>query len=145
VAAGQLNEVAFFDIYPNDDSAAFNAAWSNYPYFASGVVVVSGIEQGLFVLRPNLVDSSLHVGDLDGRGALRADRWVVRLFITVYDSSENPVANAEVSGDWSARVRGPNVCTTDAIGQCAISGGMRNSTLSVSFSIPGITDGTLTI
>jgi len=51
VAAGQLNEVAFFDIYPADDNAEFNAARSNYPYFASGVVVVSGIEQGLFVLR----------------------------------------------------------------------------------------------
>jgi choice-of-anchor B domain-containing protein len=54
VAAGQLTEVAFFDIYPADDNAEFNAAWSNYPYFASGVVVVSGIEQGLYVLRPNL-------------------------------------------------------------------------------------------
>ena len=28
--------------------------WSVYPYFPSGNVVVSGIEQGLFVLRPNL-------------------------------------------------------------------------------------------
>ena len=54
VAVGQLNEVAFFDIYPADDNAEFNAARSNYPYFASGVVVVSGIEQGLFVLRLNL-------------------------------------------------------------------------------------------
>ena len=36
----------------------FNGAWSNYPFFASGtVVIVSGIEQGLFVLRPILVSS----------------------------------------------------------------------------------------
>jgi len=49
-----LREVAYFDIYPSNDSAQFNGAWSTYPYFPSGNVVVSGIEQGLFVLRPNL-------------------------------------------------------------------------------------------
>lgn len=49
-----LNEVAFFDIYPLDDAAAFNGAWGNYPFFPSGTVIVSGIEQGLVVLTPNL-------------------------------------------------------------------------------------------
>ena len=57
IAAGTLREVGFFDIYPADDLPSFNGAWSNYPFFASGVVVVSGIEQGLFVLRPILVSS----------------------------------------------------------------------------------------
>ena len=47
-------EVAFFDIMPGSDIAGFNGAWSNYPFFESGVVVVNGIEQGLFVLQPNL-------------------------------------------------------------------------------------------
>ncbi len=54
VANGNLTEVAHFDIYPSSDSASFNGAWSVYPYFPSGNVVVSGIEQGLFVLRPVL-------------------------------------------------------------------------------------------
>jgi choice-of-anchor B domain-containing protein len=47
-------EVAFFDIYPPDDAAEFNGNWGNYPFFASGNVVVSGIEEGLFVVRPTL-------------------------------------------------------------------------------------------
>ncbi|MGH3738208.1 MAG: choice-of-anchor B family protein [Micromonosporaceae bacterium] len=54
VGNAQLTEAAYFDIYPSSNSASFNGAWSNYPYFASGNVIVSGIEQGLFVLRPNL-------------------------------------------------------------------------------------------
>lgn len=53
-ATTTLSEVGYFDIYPADDAPEFNGAWSNYPFFASGVVVVSGIEQGLFVLRPTL-------------------------------------------------------------------------------------------
>lgn len=54
VATAQLSEAAYFDIYPADSNASFNGAWSTYPYFPSGNVVVSGIEQGLFVLKPQL-------------------------------------------------------------------------------------------
>ncbi|HFE45923.1 MAG TPA: choice-of-anchor B family protein, partial [Nannocystis exedens] len=32
-------------------AATFNGAWGNYPYFESGIIVVSDIERGLFVLR----------------------------------------------------------------------------------------------
>ena len=54
IANGNLSEEAFFDIYPGSDSPGFNGSWSNYPFFDSGIVLVSGIEQGLFILRPNL-------------------------------------------------------------------------------------------
>lgn len=54
IANGNLSEAGYFDIYPSSDSANFNGAWSVYPFFASGNVVVSGIEQGLYILRPNL-------------------------------------------------------------------------------------------
>ena len=54
IASGTLSEVASFDVYPGSNSAQFNGSWSNYPYFASGVVAVSHIEVGLFLLRPSL-------------------------------------------------------------------------------------------
>lgn len=54
VGAASMNEVAYFDVYPTGDEAAFNGAWSNYPFFPSGIVLVGGIEQGLFVLRPTI-------------------------------------------------------------------------------------------
>jgi len=50
--AGNLSEIAFFDVYPADDASLFNGTWANYPFFASGTVIASGMEQGLFVLRP---------------------------------------------------------------------------------------------
>jgi len=53
-ATANLSEVAFFDVYPVDDKPLFNGTWSNYPFFASGTVIASGIEQGLFVLRPQV-------------------------------------------------------------------------------------------
>jgi choice-of-anchor B domain-containing protein len=54
IARGRLEPVAFFDVYPPDDAPSFNGAWSAYPFFPSGVVAVSGIEQGLFILEPEL-------------------------------------------------------------------------------------------
>ena len=61
VANGNLTEVGFFDVYPASNSAAFNGTWSNFPYFASGVVAVSHIEDGLFLLQPNISNFHLTV------------------------------------------------------------------------------------
>lgn len=47
-------EVAFFDTYTPNDGFSFSGAWSNYPFFDSGVVIVSSIGEGLFVLQPNV-------------------------------------------------------------------------------------------
>ena len=55
VADGRLNPAGFFDIYPLDNARQFNGAWSVYPFFPSGVVAVSGVEQGLFLLDPAAV------------------------------------------------------------------------------------------
>jgi len=50
IANGTLEEVAYFDLYPSSDAAQFNGTWSNYPYFPSGVIAVSHIEEGLYLL-----------------------------------------------------------------------------------------------
>ena len=65
-------EIAFFDTYPEDDGRdnrpqassfqrsggpeahqdqTFQGAWSNYPFFESGTIIVSDINRGLFVLK----------------------------------------------------------------------------------------------
>lgn len=54
LANASLTEVAFFDTYPANDFRIFDGAWSNYPFFESGVVIVSDISNGLFILRPDI-------------------------------------------------------------------------------------------
>ncbi len=58
VAQGRLTERGFFDVYPVDDGTTFAGTWGNYPYFDSGTVVVTGIEEGLFVLKPRVKSSA---------------------------------------------------------------------------------------
>jgi choice-of-anchor B domain-containing protein len=48
-----LSLAAYFDVFPSRTTAEFNGAWSVYPYFKSGTVVISSIDYGLFVVRPN--------------------------------------------------------------------------------------------
>ena len=45
-------EVAYFDTAPfHPNGRGFNGAWNVYPFFKSGTIIVSSIEQGLFVLK----------------------------------------------------------------------------------------------
>jgi choice-of-anchor B domain-containing protein len=47
----RLDPVAFFDTYPAHTDPTFDGTWSNYPYFESGTIPVSGIGEGLFLVR----------------------------------------------------------------------------------------------
>lgn len=68
IEKGKLVEVGYFDTFPDSDSNDFNGAWSNYPFFDSGIVIISDIEQGLFVVKPDLEDVTLPDDDDDDDG-----------------------------------------------------------------------------
>lgn len=51
LGSNTLTEVGFFDTFPASNGASFNGAWSVYPYFPSGNVIVSDINNGFFVIR----------------------------------------------------------------------------------------------
>tara|TARA_R110000868_G_scaffold259361_12_gene517487 strand:+ start:7488 stop:8861 length:1374 start_codon:yes stop_codon:yes gene_type:complete len=49
----ELTPVAYFDTQPASDGKFYIGTWSSYPFFKSGVIIVSDIEDGLFILRPD--------------------------------------------------------------------------------------------
>ena len=52
---GDINnprEVAFFDTVPGSDEQQFSGAWSVYPFFESGTIIVSSTGEGLFIVEP---------------------------------------------------------------------------------------------
>lgn len=51
VPQGRLQEVGYFDIVPENDDPVFSGAWGAYPFFRSGIILVPGMEQGLYILR----------------------------------------------------------------------------------------------
>jgi choice-of-anchor B domain-containing protein len=44
-------EVGMFDTAPYGDGPGFGGAWSNYPFFESGTIIVTSMQEGLFVVK----------------------------------------------------------------------------------------------
>jgi len=44
-------EVGFFDTFPDSNNPAYNGAWGVYPFLPSGLILVSDIQSGLYILR----------------------------------------------------------------------------------------------
>ncbi|MGP1346308.1 MAG: choice-of-anchor B family protein [Phycisphaerales bacterium] len=81
-------EIAFFDTFPNSDSASFNGLWSVYPYFPSGTVIGSDIERGLFVWSIETPPFSIEVYQADPPQLLSPDGATVLLTITPEDGQQ---------------------------------------------------------
>lgn len=47
-------EVLYFDTEPSLSTTDYLGSWSNYPYFESGIIAVTSMEQGVFFLRQSL-------------------------------------------------------------------------------------------
>ena len=50
-ASLDIEEYGFFDTYNTDNNISFNGAWSCYPYFESGSIIISDRQNGLFIVR----------------------------------------------------------------------------------------------
>lgn len=55
IADTLLKQVAYFDHYYVNNATSYDGQWMNYPYFASGVVPCTDIDNGLFLLEPNFI------------------------------------------------------------------------------------------
>jgi hypothetical protein len=64
VASSVLSEVAFFDLYPDNDNAQFSGTWSNYPYLPSGLVLATSMYDGMFIVKPTIITTSQDSWDL---------------------------------------------------------------------------------
>jgi choice-of-anchor B domain-containing protein len=122
LGAAPPHEVGFFDIYPQDDAPEFNAAWSVFPFFASGTVVVNGIEQGLFVLRPRRAAAGIPPGLSVSLVATGRPAFVNQELVyvaRVVNNGPNRAASATLTIQPPAGV--PIVAATSSYGACTIS------------------------
>lgn len=87
LAQAEMNEVAYFDTFPEPGSSSnFGGAWNVYPFFDNGMVMISDINRGVFIVKPKLRplsaiqnhhSGSWHNPEQDGHG----------LNITILDDS----------------------------------------------------------
>ena len=51
IESKQMSEVGYFDSYPQGEGSGFSGAWSVYPFHESRNIIISDIQNGLFVVK----------------------------------------------------------------------------------------------
>lgn len=130
-----LVEVAHFDSQPTMDDWIFLGSWSNYPYFDSGIVVISDIDDGLFVVKPSLeaadplgsalaVNAALQDGGVDdhryyfaiaNNGPADANEIDVTMHLPWY---EEFTGNIESSGASCSALERSITCQIEVLASC---------------------------
>ncbi|HET7481638.1 MAG TPA: choice-of-anchor B family protein [Actinomycetota bacterium] len=54
VDQAKIKEVGYFDVVPETDAAQYDGTWGVYPFLPSGNVLLSGMGQGFFIVKPRL-------------------------------------------------------------------------------------------
>ena len=84
------SEVAYFDVHPSDNNAGYSGSWSNYPYFASGSIVVTHRTDGLFIVKMQDLLGATAVDPID-TNICPAEVSVAELEKFLFSMTPNPV------------------------------------------------------
>lgn len=130
----QPQQAGYFDNYPANDDPNYFGTWSNYPWYPSGVVGISDITQGFFLVKPqftniqssdlavtlNAVDSEPTVGEpakyellLDGNGPDAATGVAVVFRVQGADVTGVDDSHCQVANASAVRCRGFAVAPAD--------------------------------
>ncbi|RRO25140.1 choice-of-anchor B family protein [Flavobacteriaceae bacterium 14752] len=52
-----INEVGFFDSFPQNDNIGFSGLWNVYPFFESGNIVLSDIDSGFYLVKSSTLSN----------------------------------------------------------------------------------------
>jgi len=96
---GNLIEVGNYDTSPAFAGDGFNGAWGVFPYFPSGNIIASDIENGLFVLGPTYSPGAYLEGNVtDFATTNPIDNAQVEILTTT------SIDNSDVAGDYASGV-----------------------------------------
>lgn len=90
IAGQNVAEIGFFDTYPSSNNANFDGAWSVYPYFASGNIVISDIDRGFFLVK----NPDLAVTDFSNQDFVVSPNPATNM-VTIA-SNENPISKVSI-------------------------------------------------
>ncbi len=119
IASGNMTEVAWIDTHPSKDSlTAFDGAWSSYPFFASGTVIIGDRDEGLIVVR--LLQSDLTVSGMNAPDPV-VQRFSLDYTIDITNNGPDAASNVTLTDPLPAGVT--FVQAVSSQGNCSETGG----------------------
>lgn len=101
-----LINVGYYDTYPAASGNGFNGDWGVYPFFPSGTIVVSNIEDGLFIFSPTYVRACYLEGNVTDSTC-----GTPLSGVTVTISSVNVTDQTSFNGDFATGTAVPGTYT----------------------------------
>ena len=119
IASASLSEVAYIDTHPSKDSVrSFDGAWSVYPFFASGTVVIGDRDEGLVIVR--LLQADVSVSATDAPDPVTQGSQIT-YSIDVVNNGLDVASNVTLTDDLPAGVT--HELATPSQGSCSETGG----------------------
>ena len=119
IANGNLTEVAYIDTHPSKDSlTSFDGAWSSYPFFSSGTVIIGDREGGLVVVR--VLQADLAVSGMGAPDPV-VEGFQFDYTIDITNNGPVPASNVTLTDGLTAGVG--YVQATPSQGGCSETGG----------------------
>ena len=88
-----MSEIGFFDTHPENNNTGYDGAWSVYPYFNSGNIVISDIDRGLFIVRKS---GTLHINDFSNRQDILLSPNPATTFTEITSSGNDVIKSIEL-------------------------------------------------
>lgn len=115
ISNGNMSEVAYFDTIPSSNSAQFSGTWSNYPYFASGNIIMSDIGTGLFIVKPDWTaignDTTPPASYCEAKGNSANDEWISKVTVGSFNNSSSGAGYTDFTSKKIPLAVGANAIT----------------------------------
>ncbi len=109
-----LVEVGYFDTSPFS-GGTFNGNWGAYPYLPSGLLILSDMEEGLFVVRPKYQRASYLEGNITDCNQNAIAQAKVKILNEGYETNTNLLGDFDLgnvlNGFYTLEVSAPNYAT----------------------------------
>lgn len=104
-----FEELGYFDSFPDTSGSAtnFEGSWSNYPFFESGLVIISDMQGGMFVVNPIL--DSIYIDSTSLALDTACSGGETTIYVGAHTATGNPVMyqwQVDTGSGWANLING---------------------------------------